>query len=201
MPAIATTTEVLSEIARWAAGALGAVGAHVFLEDRDAEQLRSVASYGPGGSESAATQLVRRAMALGDVCQSTEGGRFERGYGRMLSGAAAPIGAAGALWVGAPSPRHFDDAELAELSRLARMAVVAVTSEPAEAPALAPGVVSALAALLDLRDGYAAADARQMVRLADGIGQRLGGGAAARSELPPAARPRGLGENGGADAL
>jgi putative nucleotidyltransferase with HDIG domain len=198
MPAVAAS-EVLSEIARQAADALHAAAARVFVADADHAQLRLAASYGEVAGDDTGEQLARRAIAHGAPCESADGGRFERGADRLTAGGAAPIGSSGALWVCAPSPRQFDDRDLAELSRMATIAAAALPT--AMTGVSVSAVVGALAALLDLRDGYATPDAQQMVRLTREIGQRVGMDRPECSALELAARLHDIGKIGVPDRI
>jgi putative nucleotidyltransferase with HDIG domain len=182
----------LEPLLRHTLTALDVTAAAVLLGRAGGERPCVVAASGAGAHVSSAqAALAGRAMQLDETCQRTDTG----------FAATAPLrradGVFGALWVGATDARAplLDD-ELRLLAGLA--AIAAATFEPATPPPtarMATGVgIDAMAGLLNLRDGYAAADAEEMVRLAGDIGRRLAMPVEQRTELAAAARLHDIGK-------
>jgi putative nucleotidyltransferase with HDIG domain len=201
---VAGESGVLSELARHAAQSLAADAARVFVLGADDDRLELAAEYGAvaDGAARSAEALAARAITAGAPFRGGEAGRFSRGGGA----AAAPIHlsgrVAGALWAGCSERLRFDDEDLSRLAGLARIAAAALQSNADRAPQPAvSGGVAALASLLQLRDGYAAADAEQMVRLAGEIATRMGMDPDRLAELHPAARLHDIGKIGVADQI
>lgn len=167
--AVPTTFEPLL---RHAIAVLDVTAAAIFVAEAAGEPPRLVAAQGaPVVERAAQTGLAQRAMQHDDACQCEDAD----------VAAAAPLRAAegtvGALWVGAPDGgrRRLVEDELLVLTGLAAIAAAAVERTVSPSPAwMATGVgIEAMAALLNLRDGYAAADAEEMVRLAEDLARRL----------------------------
>jgi putative nucleotidyltransferase with HDIG domain len=202
----ATGGSLLALLARHAAESLPAAQAGVVVQERIGadEPVRLVAVHPDEVVEPppAALAVAREAIADGRARPGSNGGRFTRA-GCV---AAAPFGFAtdgpGALWVAAADPREFDEGDVAQLEGLAAIAGAALARRPdalLERPISA--AVAAMAALLDLRDGYAAADAEEMVQLGCAIGRRLSMSRQRLDELELAARLHDIGKIGVPDRI
>lgn len=161
----------LDSLLRHAVATLGLQAAAILVAEDVDGVVRIVAAEGAAASDEDAQSELARRVLLEDAVHVDDAG----------NAAAAPIsgaeGTIGALWVQAPAertPPGEDDLRL--LTTLADIATALL--EPAPPSSLAAtvraGSVEAMAALLSLRDGFAAADAEEMVRLACDVGRGLG---------------------------
>lgn len=183
---------LLETLLRHAVVMFEAPAAAVFLAEAAGEPPRVVAAQVMGFVDPmASADFAEQVMACGGAWQRDETG----------VAAAAPVpggeGAIGALWIAAPDGRApLRDDELRLLPAFAEIAAAALQSPVASpfAAMAAGGGIEAMSALLNLRDGYAAADAEEMVRLAGGIGRRLGMSAEHLAELSIAARLHDIGK-------
>jgi len=182
----------LDPLLRHAVATLDVMAAAIFVAEAAGEPPRVVAAQGGVAIDPAAqAELARRAMTRDDACRSQGPG----------VAAAAPLrgaeGAIGALWVGAPegkAPLGDDGLRLlADLAEIAAAALEAAITPSLASPATGAGI-EAMAGLLNLRDGFAAADAEEMVRLAGDLGRRLGLTSEQLAELAIAARLHDIGK-------
>ena len=121
----------------------------------------------------------------------------------QLRAAAVPIRSGeaidGAICVVLGDPgREFEERDLALLECAAEAAGTSLDQEAADrrAAGAAEATVTVLSELAELRDGYVAADAKEVARLATAIGERLGISDALLDELSFAARVHDIGKIG-----
>lgn len=182
----------LDPLLRHVIDALSVAAAAIFVLRSPDERPRVIAAQGAAALDPAAQlALAGRAIRRDGACQC----------GDTTRAAAAPLhgagGAIGALWVAATDARApFSDDELRLLVALAAIAAAAVEPAiPASLNSMATGVgIDAMAGMLDLRDGYAAADTEEMVRLARDLGHRLSMRPTQLEELSVAARLHDIGK-------
>jgi putative nucleotidyltransferase with HDIG domain len=199
----------LDALARRVRMALDAESVAVLLVDVDAGESRLIAEAGVGRSELGrhypiAGGMAAWAIARGETVAGDELEVEHLGSGGVNS-AAAPIRSGdavdGAVCVVLGS--EADERDLAVLDSAADTAGAYLEQEAADlrATGAAEATVAVLAELVDLRDGYVAADAQEVVRLATAIGERLGVKDEALGELSFAARVHDIGKIGVPDRI
>jgi HD-GYP domain-containing protein (c-di-GMP phosphodiesterase class II) len=213
MPAAAAKHDSLGSrldaLARRVRMALDAESVAVLLVDVDAGEGRLIAEAGVGRSELGrhyplAGGLAAWAIARGETVAGDEL-EVEHLSGGGVNAAAAPIRSGdavdGAICVVLGS--EADERDLAVLDCAADTAGAYLEREAADvrASGAAEATVAVLAELVDLRDGYVAADAQEVVRLATAIGERVGIKGEALGELSFAARVHDIGKIGVPDRI
>jgi HD-GYP domain-containing protein (c-di-GMP phosphodiesterase class II)/DNA-binding CsgD family transcriptional regulator len=189
----------------------GSVG--VLMVDAGADESRLIAESGIGRSVLGLhfpldDGLAARAIATGQTVADDDGHlRVEYTGSDGLCAAASPIQSGGAvdgaICAVLDGCHSIDDRDLAVLDAAAQAAGAYLEQEGADlrAAGSAEATVSVLSELVDLRDGYAAADVQEVVRLATAIGEQLGIGDEALAELALAARVHDIGKIGVPDRI
>jgi putative nucleotidyltransferase with HDIG domain len=196
-------------LARRVRMALDAESVALLLVDVDAGESRLIAEAGVGRSAlgrhfSLDDGLAARAIARGETVASDELVVEHLGSDGVTA-AAAPIRSGdavdGAICVVLGS--DAEDRDLVVLDSAAETAGAYLEQEAADlrASGAAEATVSVLSELVDLRDGYVAADAQEVVRLATAIGERLGVADEELGELSFAARVHDIGKIGVPDRI
>jgi putative nucleotidyltransferase with HDIG domain len=199
----------LDALARRVHTALDAESVAILLVDVGAGESRLIAEAGVGRSELGRHYplnggLASRAIARGETVASDEAEvEYLRSDG--VSAAAAPIRSGdavdGAVCVVLGS--EPEERDLAVLDSAAETAGAYLEQEAADlrAGGAAEAAVAVLSELVDLRDGYVAADAQEVVRLATAIGERLGVSDEELGDLSFAARVHDIGKIGVPDRI
>ncbi|HXD58015.1 MAG TPA: HD domain-containing phosphohydrolase [Thermoleophilaceae bacterium] len=199
----------LDALGRRVRAALDAESVAVLLVDVDAGESRLIAEAGVGRSELGrhyplADGLAARAILNGEVV-TTDELLVEHLDGEGVTAAAAPIHSGHAVdgAICATFGREPDERDLTVLDCAAETAGAFLEHEAADlrASGAAEATVSVLSELVDLRDGYVAADAQEVVRLATALGERLGITDEELAELSFAARVHDIGKIGVPDRI
>ena len=195
---------------------LDATSVAILLVDVDAGKTRLIAQAGLGkGSVGRQYPLEGgvsgRAITTGEpVVTDHEDANLvvEHAPRDQLRAAAVPIRSGeaidGAICVVLGDPeREFEERDLALLECAAEAAGTSLDQEAADrrAAGAAEATVTVLGELAELRDGYVAADAKEVARLASAIGERLGISDALLDELSFAARVHDIGKIGVPDNI
>jgi putative nucleotidyltransferase with HDIG domain len=199
----------LDALARRVRSALDAESIAVLLVDVDAGESRLIAESGVGRSKLGRHYplnggLAARAILDGETVSSDEL-LVEHLNSDGVTAAAAPIHSGSAVdgAICAVFGHQPDERDLTVLDCAAETAGAFLEHEAADlrATGAAEATVSVLAELVDLRDGYVAADAQEVVRLATAIGDRLGIKDEELAELSFAARVHDIGKIGVPDRI
>jgi HD-GYP domain-containing protein (c-di-GMP phosphodiesterase class II) len=206
----------LSALAARIQGALDATSVAILIVDVDARKTRLIAEAGVGKGALGRQYpldggVSGRAISTGEPVVTDDKDAslvVEHAPREELSAAAVPIRSGeavdGAICVVMGDPqREFDARDIALLECAAEAAGTSLDLEAADrrAAGAAEVTVSVLSELADLRDGYVAADAREVVRLAAAIGARMGIAGVALDELSFAARVHDIGKIGVPDHI
>jgi HD-GYP domain-containing protein (c-di-GMP phosphodiesterase class II) len=206
----------LSALAARIRAALDATSVAILIVDVDARKTRLIAEAGLGKAALGRQYpldggVSGRAISTGEpVVTDDKDARLvvEHAPREELSAAAVPIRSGeavdGAICVVMGDPqREFDARDIALLECAAEAAGTSLDLEAADrrAAGAAEATVSVLSELADLRDGYVAADAREVVRLAAAIGARMGISDVALDDLSFAARVHDIGKIGVPDQV
>jgi putative nucleotidyltransferase with HDIG domain len=206
----------LSALAARIRAALDATSVAILIVDVDARKTRLIAEAGLGKAALGRQYpldggVSGRAISTGEpVVTDDKDARLvvEHAPREELSAAAVPIRSGeavdGAICVVMGDPqREFDARDIALLECAAEAAGTSLDLEAADrrAAGAAEATVSVLSELADLRDGYVAADAREVVRLAAAIGARMGISDVALDDLSFAARVHDIGKIGVPDHI
>src|SRR4051794_1393265 len=188
-----TEPDALTRLARQACALAGAEAAALYVRDGDDPRALVVAGAWGGRHETGSSIGVDEGLP-GRVMTSGEA-VIESG------GAYAPVDCEGSLYGvlavegGTPDPGTLEDLAALAGELVARSDVRARLERTLRAG------ISALAELLDLRDGYTARDSGEVVELARLVGERLGLHDADLAELAVAARGHHVGKIGVPDSI
>lgn len=204
---------LLTQVARQACRSLGGSGAAILACDDEARMLHGVAVHGTampllGAVVPRDGGLVGEALDAGATALDGDPrGRFHRD--ELAPGlrvvAAAAVSVRRRVWgvlsvIGdEPVVEDYDD-QLADLAAMVSTAVENVLHRKTLQETLDAGV-TALAGLLDLRDGYTGSHADEVVGLCVAVAEELGLDGAALLDLVAAARLHDLGKVGIPDAI
>jgi putative nucleotidyltransferase with HDIG domain len=203
----------LDSLAARVYSALDAGSVAVLLVDAGAGESRLIAEAGIGRSVLGHhfpldDGLAARAIATAQTVADDDGHlRVEYTGSDGLCAAASPIRSGGAVdgaFCAVLDGCHsIEGRDLAVLDSAADAAAAYLEREGSElrAAGAAEATVSVLSELVDLRDGYAAADVQEVVLLATAIGEKLGIGDEALAELALAARVHDIGKIGVPDRV